>query len=73
MEARLLAGSTLVHLSIKDNNFDFHVHARIPGLNFFNDNEMVFYKSINDLSEKIIKISLKYFLICVLNILIATS
>lgn len=41
MEARLLAGSTLVHLSIKDNNFDFHVHARIPGLNFFNDNEEV--------------------------------
>ena len=35
MEARLLAGSTLVHLSIKDNNFDFHVHARIPGLKFF--------------------------------------
>ena len=25
--------------------------------NFFNENEMVFYKSINDLSEKIIKIS----------------
>jgi glycosyltransferase involved in cell wall biosynthesis len=25
--------------------------------NFFNDNEMVFYKSINDLSEKILKIS----------------
>ena len=24
---------------------------------FFNDNEMVFYKNINDLSEKIIKIS----------------
>ena len=41
MEARLLAGSTLVHLSIKDNDFDFHVHARIPGLNFFNDNEEV--------------------------------
>ena len=25
--------------------------------NFFNNNEMVFYKNINDLSEKIIKIS----------------
>ena len=25
--------------------------------NFFNDNEMVFYKNVNDLSEKIMKIS----------------
>ena len=25
--------------------------------NFFNDNEMVFYKNVNDLSEKILKIS----------------
>ena len=41
MEARLLAGSTLVHLSLKVNNSDFHVHARIPGLNFFNVNEKV--------------------------------
>ena len=41
MEARLLAGSTLVHLSIKVENSDFHVHARIPGLNFFNINEKV--------------------------------
>ena len=41
MEARLLAGSTLVHLSIKVGNTDFHVHARIPGLNFFNINEKV--------------------------------
>jgi len=41
MEARLLAGSTLVHLSLKVNNSDFHIHARIPGLNFFNVNEKV--------------------------------
>ena len=41
MEARLLAGSTLVHLSLKDNNKNFHFHARIPGLNFFNLNEKV--------------------------------
>ena len=41
MEARLLAGSTLVHLSLKTNNINFHLHARIPGLNFFNSNEKV--------------------------------
>ena len=41
MEARLLAGSTLVHLSLKDKDTNFHLHARIPGLNFFNLNEKV--------------------------------
>ncbi len=41
MEARLLAGSSLVHLSLKDNQSNFHLHARIPGLNFFNVNEKV--------------------------------
>ena len=41
MEARLLAGSTLVHLSLKANNKNFHLHARLPGLNFFNVNEQV--------------------------------
>jgi iron(III) transport system ATP-binding protein len=41
MEARLLAGSTLVHLSLKVNETNFHIHARIPGLNFFNTNEKV--------------------------------
>ena len=42
MEARLLAGSTLVHLSLKVNRSNFHIHAKIPGLNFFNTNEKVF-------------------------------
>ena len=41
MEARLLAGSTLVHLSLNANDKNFHLHARIPGLNFFNLNEKV--------------------------------
>ena len=41
MEARLLAGSTLVHLSLNTNDINFHLHARIPGLNFFNINEKV--------------------------------
>ena len=41
MEARLLAGSTLVHLSLNVNETNFHIHARIPGLNFFNINEKV--------------------------------
>ncbi|MDG1981457.1 MAG: ABC transporter ATP-binding protein, partial [Alphaproteobacteria bacterium] len=41
MEARLLGGSTLVHLSLKLNQTNFHIHARIPGLNFFNINEKV--------------------------------
>ena len=41
MEARLLAGSTLVHLSLKVNQSNFHIHAKIPGLNFFNVDEKV--------------------------------
>ena len=41
MEARLLAGFTLVHLSMEVNDRNFHIHARIPGLNFFNKNEKV--------------------------------
>ena len=41
METRLLAGSSLVHLSLKVNEKDFHIHARIPGLNFFNVDEKV--------------------------------
>ena len=45
MEARLLAGSTLVHLSLKVNQSNFHIHAKIPGLNFFNINEKVFVSS----------------------------
>ena len=45
MEVRLLAGSTLVHLSLKVNQSNFHIHAKIPGLNFFNTNEKVFVSS----------------------------
>ena len=45
MEARLLAGSTLVHLSLKVNRSNFHIHAKIPGLNFFKINEKVFVTS----------------------------
>ena len=41
MEARLLAGSSLVHLSLKVDELNFHIHARIPGLNFFKINEKV--------------------------------
>ncbi len=41
MEARLLAGSTLVHLSLKVGDTNFHFHARIPGLNFFKKDEKV--------------------------------
>ena len=41
METRLLAGSTLVHLSLNVNDKNFHFHAKIPGLNFFNINEKV--------------------------------
>ena len=49
MEARLLAGFTLVHLSMEVNDKNFHVHARIPGLNFFNKNEKV--KVLSDPSQ----------------------
>ena len=45
METRLLAGSTLVHLSLKVNQSNFHIHARIPGLNFFNVDEKVIVSS----------------------------
>ncbi len=41
METRLLAGSSLVHLSLKVKEIDFHIHARIPGLNFFKVDEKV--------------------------------
>ncbi len=41
MEARLLAGSSLVHLSLKADKLNFHIHARIPGLNFFKVDEKV--------------------------------
>ena len=41
METRLLAGSSLVHLSLKVDESNFHIHARIPGLNFFKVNEKV--------------------------------
>ena len=41
MEVRLLAGSTLVHLSLKVKQSNFHIHAKIPGLNFFNIGEKV--------------------------------
>ncbi len=41
METRLLAGSSLVHLSLKVDELYFHIHARIPGLNFFKVDEKV--------------------------------
>ena len=49
MEARLLAGFTLVHLSMEQNDRNFHIHARIPGLNFFNKNEKV--RVLSDTSQ----------------------
>ena len=45
MEARLLAGSSIVHLSLKVDEINFHIHARIPGLNFFKVNEKVIVKT----------------------------
>ena len=41
IEARLLGGSSLVHLSLKVDESNFHIHARIPGLNFFKVDEKV--------------------------------
>ena len=41
METRLLAGSSLVHCSLKVDELSFHIHARIPGLNFFKVGERV--------------------------------
>ena len=49
METRLLAGSTLIHLSMNVNEINFHLHARIPGLNFYKVNEKV--KVITDVKQ----------------------
>ena len=35
METHLLGSSTLVHLSDRDDDSGHHLHAKIPGLNFF--------------------------------------
>ena len=45
METRLLAGSSLVHFSLKVDELNFHIHARIPGLNFFKVDEKVVVKT----------------------------
>lgn len=49
METRLLAGSSLIHLSMNVNEINFHLHARIPGLNFYKVNEKV--KVITDVKQ----------------------
>ena len=35
LETHLLGGSTLVHLSERDDDKGHHFHAKIPGLNYF--------------------------------------
>ena len=42
---------------IVGNGLECLIDEKTQYRNFFNDNEMVFYKNINDLSEKILKIS----------------
>ena len=44
MESRLLGGSSLLHLSMTseiDTSQELHLHARIPGLNFMAEGEIV--------------------------------
>ena len=42
---------------IVGNGLVYLIDEKTQYRNFFNDNEMVFYKNVNDLSEKILKIS----------------
>ena len=50
IESRLLAGSSLVHLSLKLDELNFHIHAKIPGLNFFKVDEKVIIKTDSTLT-----------------------
>ena len=44
IESRLLAGLSLVHLSLKADEIKLHIHAKIPGINFFKVDEKVIIK-----------------------------
>ena len=41
MEARLLGGSSLIHLSVPTGTDELHLHARVPGLNSFSEGTQV--------------------------------
>ena len=41
IEVKLLGGNTLVHLSVVDKNNEQHLHVKIPGINYFEKNQLV--------------------------------
>lgn len=50
METHMLGSNTLVHLSDKDDDTGYHLHAKIPGLNFFEVGATVYLSaSVNDI------------------------
>lgn len=50
LETHLLGSSTLIHLSDRDDDRGYHLHARIPGLNYFEIGSKVYLSaSPNDI------------------------
>ena len=41
VESKFLGANTIVHLSLTDEKEKYHLHVKIPGINFFKANEMV--------------------------------
>ena len=41
IEAKFLGGNTLVHLSVVNKNNEQHLHVKIPGINYFEKNQLV--------------------------------
>ena len=41
VESKFLGANTIVHLSLIDNRESYHLHVKIPGMNYFKNNQMV--------------------------------
>ena len=41
LESKFLGANTIVHLSLTDEKEKYHLHVKIPGINYFKANEMV--------------------------------
>ncbi len=41
IEAKFMGGNTMVHLSIVNKNNEQHLHVKIPGINYFEKNQLV--------------------------------
>ena len=48
IEAKFLGGSTIVHLALNGMEDYNHLHIKIPGINYFEDNQIVnLYTDVN--------------------------